>query len=345
MTQTQNYGLVMVCAAGILSGSCAWPIKFIRCFRYEHWAFVSNLFALVLLPWCILLTCCPHAPSALSHLPSLLLIKANLFTMAWGIANVLVGLCLVRIGFSLTIGLMMGIGLPIGVILPILLHGTGVFANVPSLFSSAGTVILIGVAGLLAAICFMTTAGFGRDRILQQQNMPHAGFVVGLLMIVFAGLLQVGLSFAFVYTQADIVKALQQEGAGNFVAIVGVWAIALPGGALVNILYPAWLLTCRRSWGEFTCNVTEIGLSLLMGAMFFSSVVLNGLGMRSLGPLGASVGFAVYQAFMMAASQGIAFVHGEWHGITGSPRRQIYTALVITFLAVCIMAYGNSLAH
>ena len=234
--------------------------------------------------------------------------------------------------------------MPIGILLPMILRGTGTFSQSPSLQSAAGHVILIGVALLLAAIYFTTVAGFGRDRILHQQNRGTSGFATGLIMTILAGFLQVGLSFAFVYTQADIVTALQNNGANDIASIAGVWAIALPGGALVNILYPVWLLNTRRGWGEYAGNWREIGLGLLMGIIFFTFVILNGLGMRALGSLGASVGFGVYQALMMITSQIIGFAHGEWRGINGLPRQQIYIALVILLIAVGIMAYGNSLA-
>jgi len=343
MSHTQLIGLLLVCVAGILVGASAWPIKFMHRFRYEHWAFISNMMSLVLLPWIFLLTSCPRAFTVFAHLPWTLLLKANLFTMAWGIANVLVGLCLVRIGFSLTIGLMTGIGLPIGVLLPMILRGTGAFAQAPPLYSPAGLVILAGVAVMLIAIYFTTVAGFGRDRALQQQARPAGGFAGGLIMTVLAGFLQVGLSFAFVYTQADIVQALRHTGADAIHSIIGVWAFALPGGALVNLLYPAWLLTRRRGWGVYAGNLPEIGLSLLMATIFFTFVICNGQGMRTLGPLGASVGFGAYQALSILVSQAIAFAHGEWRGVHGLPRRQIYIALAILLLAVCLLGYGNSL--
>jgi hypothetical protein len=344
MSESQITGLILVCLAGILAGAIALPIKYMQRFRYEHWALIANIVALVLLPWIFVLTLCPNAITAFSSLPVPLLIKANLFTIAWGIANVMVGICLVRIGVSLTIGLMMSIGMPIGVLLPMILRGTGAFSQAPPLQSPAGYVILAGVVVLMAAIYFTTVAGFGRDRILHQQNRGTTGFTSGLIMTILAGFLQVGLSFAFVYTQADIVIALQNQGANEIASIAGVWAIALPGGALVNILYPVWLLNTKRGWGEFAGNWREIGLGLLMGIIFFSFVILNGKGMLMLGSLGASVGFGVYQALMMITSQVIGFAHGEWRGINGKPRNQIYIALAILLVAVCLMAYGNSLA-
>ena len=209
VAHSQIVGLLMVGAAGILSGIVAWPIKHMRRFRYEHWAFVGNFVALVLLPWSVLLAACPQAIAAFSHLPWTLILKANLFTLAWGVANVLVGLCLVRIGISLTIGLMMGVGLPIGVLVPMILRGSGIFAHAPELHSPAGAVMLAGVVVILAAIYFTTAAGFGRDNLIKRQDNAPGKFGGGFVMTVLAGFLQVGLSFAFVYTQSDIVKSLQ----------------------------------------------------------------------------------------------------------------------------------------
>ena len=82
---------------------------------------------------------------------------------------------------------------------------------------------------------------------------------------------------------------------------------------------------------------------MAIGINFILGVALMGKGMLLLGPLGASVGFGVQQAMQMLGGQTVGFASGEWHGITGMPRHQMYLAIAVLIAAALVMAYGNTL--
>ena len=65
--------------------------------------------------------------------------------------------------------------------------------------------------------------------------------------------------------------------------------------------------------------------------------------MLLLGVLGASVGAGIQQAMQMVGGQGVGFVSGEWRGVGGSPRRQMYLAIAALIVATIIMAFANTL--
>ena len=46
----------------------------------------------------------------------------------------------------------------------------------------------------------------------------------------------------------------------------------------------------------------------------------------------------------MTGTQLLGFVSGEWRGVHGRPRRQMYLAIAILIVAAVVMAYGNTLA-
>ena len=46
----------------------------------------------------------------------------------------------------------------------------------------------------------------------------------------------------------------------------------------------------------------------------------------------------------MTGSQAAGFISGEWRGVLGTPRRQMYMAISVLIIAAAIMAYGNTLA-
>jgi hypothetical protein len=263
-------------------------------------------------------------------------------------------LCFVRIGVSLTYGILCAIGASVGVITPMVFKASGVFAAAPDLSSKAGWTVLAGVAVMVVGVCLASLAGFGREKLLRQAPAPGeaggsagaqaGGFGVGLIMVVVAGVLSAGWGFAFAYSQGPIISAMKTHGAADFAASIAVWAATLPGAALVNTLYPAWLLSRNRSWGVLRANPREVGLALIYGLLFFIPSALLGKGMLLLGALGASVGFGIVQGTLILGGQALGFLSGEWRGVSGPPRLHLYLAIGFLVLSMVVLSMGNSLA-
>lgn len=338
-------GALVVALAGLVVGGGAWPMKLMRKFQFEHWWFIGMLVGLIVMPWAITLLFCPHAFAAYRSLAPGILLRANAFAVAWGIANVLCGLCFVRIGFALTGGILTGLGISVGATVPMLIKGSGLFSQAPNWNSPAGCLVLIGIAVMLSAVLLVSLAGLGRDRALGKTNpRSSGGFLGGLVMVVIAGVLSAGISFAFVYSQGPVLEAMKTRGAGDIPANFAVWAAGLFGGALINVCYPAYLMTKNKSWNVLAQSWRESVLAIVIGINFIVGVALMGKGMLLLGALGASVGFGIQQALQMLGSQGVGFISGEWRGVYGKPRYEMYVAIVILILATVVMAYGNALA-
>jgi len=344
MQTEQLLGILLVALAGLFIGSGAWPMKIMKLFQYEHWAFLGNFTGLIIIPWLVTLIFCPGFLDAYASLPVSTLIASNLCAIGWGIANVLCGLCLVRIGVALTGAILTGLGVSLGVTLPMIVKGSGLFKDAANVNSPAGLTVLAGVGVMLVGVVFASVAGFGRDRVLKKLERHTGSFLGGLIMTVIAGFLSCGLSLAFVYSQGPVVEAMKARGAGEIAANFSVWAVALIGGSLINILYPAWLMTKNKSWGVLARSWKEIVLSVIMGVNFAVGMVLMGKGMVFMGALGASVGFGIQQAAQMIGGQGLGFISGEWKGVTGSPRKFMVAAIAILIMAALVMAYGNTLA-
>jgi hypothetical protein len=404
-------GVLVVMLAGLTMGSGAWPMKVIRTFGFEHWFFLGNLTGLVIMPWTITLIAFPHVFEAYRDVPPSYLITSNVCALSWGVANVLCGLCLVRIGVALTMAILTGLGASVAVVLPMVLKGSGLFKDSPGIMTPAGLCVVAGVGVMLVGVILASLAGFGRDRELKKLQQPSGSFFLGLVMVVIAGITSAGIMLAFVYSNGPIISrvSLIQPGAkvevavtgnkelshsyivsqdgtitlkdvgtvqvagisakatadkiadllhlaqvperdakvrvetANILAVFAVSAVALLGGVLINLLYPVILLCKNKSWGVFLTNWKEIFLSLMMGIQFSVAVVLAGKGMILLGALGASVGAGIQQAMQMVGGQGLGFISGEWRGVHGRPRIQMYLAIAALMLATIIMAIGNTL--
>lgn len=344
MNTTSLVGVIAVAFAGLIIGSAAWPMKLMKKFQFEHWWFVGMLAGLIVIPWFITLAFCPNALTAYASVPAKTLITANLWAAGWGVANILCGLCFVRIGMALTGAILTGLGVSIGVTLPMIVKGSGLFHDAANLTSLAGLTVLGGVAVMLVGVVIAALAGFGRDRVLQKSEKRSGSFLGGLIMTIAAGVLSCGMSLSFVYGQGPIVEAMKQQGASDISATFAVWAVGLLAGSLLNVLYPAYLMTSNKSWRVLGESWKELMLAAIIGLNMALGVVLMGQGMVMLGALGASVGFGIQQASQMLGGQAVGFISGEWRGVLGRPRVQMYAAIGMLIFAALMMAFGNSLA-
>lgn len=344
-------GIVFATLAGLGAGSSAWPFKVIRDIHFEQYVFLNLLLGLVIYPWVIVWLTVPDPGLMIATVGSKTLIISNLLSVAWGVANLLCMICILRIGAALTGAILSALGMSVGIIVPLILKGTGLFTNAPDLFSKPGLVIMIGLTVVIAGVVLVSVAGFGRERALKnesgqtQKKQASGDFRKGLVLAIIAGILSCGLGLSFVYSQGPIIEAVKQQGAGEMVANVAVWALACLGGALVNILYAAFWMTRKKTWNLLFIRKDELVCSLLVGLQFLGSMVLMGRGMVMLGILGASVGFGIQQSMQIIGNQIVGFVGGEWKGVYGGPRRTMYLALGVIFVAVIILAYSNTIAE
>ena len=332
------FGVLLATVAGFAVGGAAWPVKRMRAFRYEQWGFLAMLVGLIITPWLVVVCFCPDAFSAYQSVGGRVLLKSNLFSLSWGIANVLFLICFERIGMSLTTGIVTGLGVSVGVTMPMVLKGTGPFQKAPDLDSSAGLTVLAAVGVMLLGVVLTSLAGAGREKGKTSEGKPRSRFAISLLMVVVAGILSAGIGLSFVYSQGPIIEAMKAHGSGDVAANVAVWAAGLLAGATLNVLYPAWLMCRNRSWGVLFRHAREIPLALIFGLTFFTGFALMGKGMVLLGALGASVGIGVQQAAQILGGQAVGFFGGEWRGVRGKPLIQICSAIALLIIAVVIMA-------
>jgi L-rhamnose-H+ transport protein len=204
--------------------------------------------------------------------------------------------------------------------------------------------VLAGLAVFLAGVWLASLAGFGREKALRQSETSVSAtarqtgsFAVGLVMVVTAGVLSAGWGLVVTYYQDPILKELTAQKAGHLPASIAFWALVLSGAALVNTLYPLWLLTKNHSWSVIGSRPGDLFLALVYGTLFFIPSVLLGEGMFKLGALGASVGFGVVQGTLILGGQLLGFLSGEWRHVAGRPRTQMYAAIAILVLSMVIL--------
>lgn len=341
-------GLILVTLAGLGTGTAAWPMKKIKDLHFEQFLFVFMFSAVLLVPWVVTLINVPDLGEIINRVGWKPLLISNLLSIGWGIANVLYLVCILKIGAALSGAILSAFGMSVGIIAPMVLKGSGLFRNAPSLMSNAGIFIMLGLAVVIIGVILVIIAGFGREKILNNNNNnsgkeSSGGFLQGLILIIVAGILSSGLSLAFVYSQGPIIEAVKLQGAGEITANFTVWTLGIVGGALINILYPAYLMFRKKTWHLLFARKDEILYGSIAGVQLILSIVFMGRGMVLLGILGASIGFGIQQSMQLVGNQLLGFLYGEWKGITGKPRKIMYAAIAIILVAVVILAYSNTM--
>ena len=337
-------GLLIVTLAGFLVGTMTWPMKVARKLDFEHQWLPAMLVGLIVMPWTITLIGCPDAFAAYAEVGAGTILMANAFSIAWGVANVILGICVARIGAGLTFAILTGVGATIGVLTPTIFKGTGLFAQAPGLLSPAGLTVLCGSAVMLAGVALTARAGRLRVGTGTQHGAHAQGSLGPIALAALAGVLSAGISFTFVFSQGPIVEAMAKRGASPTVANASVWAVALLGGAMVNVVYPLWLMARNKSWTKYSGAMGQALVSSLIGIQFFLGVLLLGKGMLLLGALGASVGFGIQQGMQILGGQTVSLASGEWKGAPPQSGRAMIIATACLLGAAVLMAVGNTLA-
>lgn len=337
-------GIACVITAGMLNGSYALPMKKTVKWQFENVWLVYSVVAMLVLSWGIALVTVPHLGEVYQRAGAAPVLMIFVFGLIWGLANLLFGAGLALIGMSLTFPICIGLSTALGSLIPM--------ARNPVVFlTPGGTTITIGIAVLLAGVAVCALAGIRLDA----QSKSDSGFssaakaagkgslLKGLVIVVLAGFFDPFLNFAFTFGDG-VAKQASALGAAAGAETDAIWAIALLGSFAVNFIYCTRLLTRNNTWSRFleSGTYTYWLLAAVMGMIWMFSITLYGRGASMMGPLGGSVGWAVFYCSIIIFSTFWGIVCGEWREGQGRPLRTLYVGLGVLMLAIVILGLGNS---
>lgn len=331
--------------SGAMAGSVMTPMKFMRKYHYEQYWVVYSLTGTVLIPWGLAVAAVPDLLGAYGHLPWRVLLLPPSCAFSWGIASMLAGLCVSRIGLSLSYALVIGVGASAGLLVPISYFSPQTFRT------PAGYLILLGVAVMIGGLALVTRAGQQRERSSQGQlatatnsaSYHRDRYFLWVVMATVAGVLSAGLNFSFAFGQ-EVARAAQAAGASGTSATYAVWSLAMMGGMVPNLGYPIILCARNNSWRLFASSPkTDIPLGVLMGVLFMGSTAVYGAGALRLGVLGASVGWGIMQIMQIVVGNLFGFLTGEWKAAHSGSVRLVLAGLGVLVIASMLIAFGNYL--
>jgi L-rhamnose-H+ transport protein len=331
-------GLGLTLLAGALSGNCMLPFKFARRWRFENIWFIFSVMSLFVLPWALAIASVRGLPEIYHSLPLTAFAAPLLWGAGWGVAQILFGLSVRRLGLGLGYSIIVGLGAVLGTVVPLFLGQR----SLPGVMALSE--ILAGVSMMMLGVGLTAWGGKLRDRALQTQTLsklPRRSYLASILLAIFCGLMAPMLNYAFAFGQALAGQAVRR-GNAPVAAAYAIWPIALFGGFVPNILYSLYLLRREKTWPLFRERPTDAVWPTLMALLWMGAFALYGMSSVLLGSLGTSVGWGLFQIFMIMTATLSGLLTGEW---SGAPRRSVAllaAGLCLLFGATCLLSIGSS---
>jgi hypothetical protein len=75
-----------------------------------------------------------------------------------------------------------------------------------------------------------------------------------------------------------------------------------------------------------------------------AGISLYGIGARYMGPMGASLGWAVLMSSVVLMANILGMASGEWTGAPAQSRRGLIAGLALLLIAIAALGYTNQMA-
>ena len=336
MVPSLSIGIALALLAGLMSGNCMLPMKFTRSWKWENTWLVFSLVSLVILPWTLALGLVSHLFDAYRSLSLVQLAVPLLFGAGWGIAQVLFGISVQRLGLGLAYAIIVGLGAALGTLVPLFTQHRSQVGRVALLE------VLAGVAIMALGVSLSTWGGQIRERHHRPapQSGPASGYAAAVLLAILCGVMAPMLNYSFAFGQ-DIAQQASHVGNSALRSAYAVWPIGLGGGLVPNIAYSLHLLRKNKSWKSFQTPLPDVFWSILMGVLWMGAFALYGMSATYLGSFGTSIGWGLFQIFMIMTATLSGVLMGEWKGAPRSATLPLGLGLGSLICATTLLSMAN----
>ncbi len=335
MGQPLLAGVALTMAAGLMSGTCMLPLKFVRSWKWENLWLVFSLVSLVIIPWMLAIGLVGSLFETYRTLPFRQLAIPMLFGAGWGVAQILFGISVKRLGLGIAYAVIVGLGAVLGTLVPLFAQQR------PTAKEHTIQLIVGGVAVMVMGILLTAWGGQIKERATHiSQSASHRAYPAAIFLAVLCGFMAPMLNYSFAFGQG-IAQAAVRLGNQPVHGAYAVWPIGLAGGFLPNAAYSLWLLFKNRTWPLFRYARADLLWSCLMGILWMGAFALYGMSATFLGALGTSVGWGLLQIFMIMTATLAGALTGEWKHASRSATLLLSSGIASLTVAIVLLALGS----
>lgn len=324
--------------AGLINSAYTLPLKLKLTWKWENMWLAFTILGIWVLPTALGMWTIPHFWSIYGQINTRALMIVLFSGATWGVGMLLSGIAVDLIGVAAMFATVMGASTSVGAVLPLLLQGTG------GVSMRAGLLIALGIALTILGVVLCGLAGRQREKDEAAKiERPASGFLRGFMFAVLAGMCGSMLNFGLV-AGAPLIEIARQHGASARDATNAAWVPVLLVGAIPAILYCLRLLRKNRTGANFLClgTIPYLFLALLMGVLWFGSVVLYGWATLRIGALGAVLGWPLFMVTIVLGSAIWGVVTGEWKHAGTRSRVLMASSVAMLVMAIGVLASANA---
>ena len=336
MTPSTTSGLALTIVAGLMSGNCMLPSKLVGAWKWENMWAMFSVMSLVVFPWTLALLLIDHLGAVYGSLTPSQLLAPVIFGAGWGVAQILFGISIARLGLGLAYAIIVGMGAALGTVIPLL------SLQSRSLDRSTLWLVFLGLVLMVLGIVTTTWGGRLRERVLGGDAPPQnqTGYRAAVLLAVLCGFLAPMLNYAFAFGH-NIAQQAVALGNSDVRSAYAVWPIALAGGFLTNAAFTVYLLARNRSWAAFGNPLPDALWSTLMAVLWMGAFSVYGMSTALLGDLGTSIGWGLFQIFMIMTASLSGALTGEWKGATAGAKACLAAGMALLTVATLLLTAAN----
>jgi L-rhamnose-H+ transport protein len=324
--------------AGLINSAYTLPLKLKLTWKWENMWLAFTILGIWILPSALGMLTIPSFWSIYGQINVRALLIVAFSGATWGIGMLLSGISVDLIGVAAMFATVMGVSTSVGAVLPLLLQ------SVRGVSMRAGLLLSLGLALTILGVAQCGLAGRQRERDeALQSDLARTAFLRGFVFAVLAGICGSMLNFGLV-AGSPLIEIARQHGASARNATDAAWVPVLFVGAIPAILYCLRLLRKNHSGANFLCRGTilYLGLALLMGVLWFGSVVLYGWATLRIGVLGVVLGWPLFMVTIVLGSALWGVVTGEWKHAGTRARVLMASSVSVLVLSIIILARANS---
>jgi len=328
-------GVSLVMIAGLMAGCCMLPLKFVRHWKWENVWLVFSILSLVIIPWSLALAFVDRLVETYRSLSAHQLAVPMLLGAGWGIAQILFGISVKRLGLGIAYAIIVGLGAVLGTVVPFFIQQRWLAKEHTLLLIACGVLIMS------SGIALAAWGGRLNERAAGSVRIPvHRSYPLAVFLAVLCGLMAPMLNYSFAFGQ-DIAKAAVVFGNQPVRAAYAVWPVGLAGGFVPNLFYSVGLLVKNETWSLFRSTPPDFCRSSLMAILWMGTFAIYGMSAAFLGPLGTSVGWGLLQIFMIMTATLAGVFTGEWRHASRAAKLLLTSGIACLTVATVLLALSN----